>query len=305
MTGPARWADIAVLGRLSFPWVADASFGGLQGIADYIFAAVVMAWTVTAVTQHRKNLFDAADRELLLAAAMFFTVALVLPDAYMTTILFSKRWVPPAMILLVLAVPAVSWAPIVRHVAALVLLALLCSITAGTWMLFQRQELTGLREALAAIPPRSRVLGLDMVMKSDLIKGRPFLQVFAYSQILRDTSLNFSFAEYPSNPVVYKKRFQSAWTPGLEWLPWRAKASDLDYFDYVLIHWNRSLTWVLNDPRLISVTRKGDWRLYSVGPYSGGEDDLSRRERASRLLFDLSTPEYSRAQEPEWKPLPW
>jgi len=288
MSGPPQWTYIPILGRISLPWVAESSLGGLQGVVDYIPVTIIIAWIIAVATQAGKNFLEIADRELLLAAGTFAGVAMLLPDAYMKTIMFSTRWVPCAMIMLVLAMPSISWSPLVRHVGALALLALFCAITTASWVLFEQHELSGLQESLTSLPQRSRLLGLDMVRKSELIRGNPFLQQFAYAQILKDSSLNFSFAEFPSSLVVYKNQFQSPWTRNLEWYPWTAKERDVDYFDYVLVNGDELVHWSLRDaPHLTAITNKGKWRLYGVSQPLASADDQSVSEKGSRPLFRL------------------
>ena len=66
--------------------------------------------------------------------------------------------------------------------------------------------MSGLKEALSAVPSTPRVLGLDFVKESAFIKGRPFLQTVAYTQALKGGEINFSFAEHASGIVAYRER---------------------------------------------------------------------------------------------------
>ncbi len=205
------------------------------------------------------------DKELLLAAGLFFASALFLPDKYMNTIRFSQRWMPPAMIMLLLAVPAPVVRPILRQVAALVIVAAFCFVTTTTWVRFERDELSGLKEALAALPASPKVLGLDLVHKSNLIKGFPFIQVFAYCQVLKGGTLNFSFAEFSPCLVVFRDNSPKPWTHGLEWFPKLVKESDLHYFDYALINGTNQIHAATRARSpLVPVTTTGLWRLYRI-----------------------------------------
>jgi hypothetical protein len=202
-----------------------------------------------------------------LGAALFFAFALLFPDKFMNTIRFGHRWVPAAMIMLVLALPAPSVRPVMRQAAALALLLVFCAATSTTWLLFERKELSGLEAALSALPRSPRVLGLDTVRTSELIKGYPFLQMFAYSQVLNGGRLNFSFAQFSPCLVVFKKRFRSPWTQGLEWFPGRVKKSDLQYFDYAIVNGGKRIHEATGaEPLLTPLTHSGRWRLYRVSP---------------------------------------
>ncbi|MEJ2717929.1 MAG: hypothetical protein P8182_12435 [Deltaproteobacteria bacterium] len=174
MATPPLWGTTP-LDRLHIFWLADAALGGLQGRVELIVLGAVCAWILLALWTNRANLGEMIDWELLLAAGVFFAFALLLPDKFMNTIRFGQRWVPAAMIMLVLGLPTPSVRPVVRQVAALALLTVFCAVTTSTWLLFERKELSGLEAALSALPASPRVLGLDTVRKSELIKGYPFL----------------------------------------------------------------------------------------------------------------------------------
>jgi hypothetical protein len=171
------------------------------------------------------------------------------------------------MIMLVLAVPAPVFRPVLRRAVAVVAVAAFCAATSLAWLSFEKKELSGLGKALDALPARSRVLGLAFVQESQFIKGVPFIQIFAYSQALKGGALNFSFAEFSPCLVVYKKPFMRAWTGGMEWFPRRVRESDLDHFDYVLIGADDRLhsAWA-GHPRISPVTATGRWRLYRILP---------------------------------------
>jgi len=108
-----------------------------------------------------------------------------------------------------------------------------------------------------------RVIGLDYVKTSPIVKGRPFLQGFAYAQVVRGGELNFSFAEFAPMGVVYKSPRARPWTRGLEWFSERATASDLSHFDYALVNaegWRHDALAASRE--LTAVTGQGRWRLY-------------------------------------------
>jgi hypothetical protein len=269
MATPPLWGS-GPISRLAFSWLSDAALGGIKGPAVSFFFAAALGWVLASVVQHRKNLKNLIDKELLLAAGLFFVFVLLLPDKYMNTIRFGQRWMPPAIIMLLLAVPPPIFRPLLRQASALVVVAAF-SITATTaWVRFEQKELSGLKEALAALPSSPKVLGLDLVQKSDLIEGYPFIQVFAYSQVLKGGMLNFSFAEFSPCLVVFKKRFEKPWTQGLEWFPRLVRESDFQHFDYVLINGTEQIHAAsMAQSQLTPVTNVGRWRLYRVKARQG------------------------------------
>lgn len=269
MSTPALWVTTPIE-RLSFSWLSDAALGGMRGLVESLVFGGVCVWIVLGVASHRKNLARTIDWELLAAAGMFFCLVMALPDKYMNTIRFGQRWMPPAVIMLLLAVPAPDVRPIFRQAAALVTVAAFCLVSTLAWVGFERTELSGLQEALDALPASSRVLGLSFVQKSRFVKGFPFIQTFAYSQALKGGTLNFSFAEFSPCLVVYKKPFVRPWTGGMEWFPRRVTESDLAYFEFALVNGTGRFheAWAKN-PRLSPVTRTGRWRLYRILPDPG------------------------------------
>ena len=266
MSTPALWVSSPV-SRLGISWLSDAALGGIRGPAVPVLVCAAVLWIVLAAVQNRHDLKRLIDRQLLLAACMFLVVALVLPDKFMNTIRFGERWMPGALIFLVLAFPAPTFRPLVRHAVAFVAVASFCLIASMVWLSFERKDLSGLEGALSALPESPRVIGLGFVRHSEFIRGYPFIQIFAYSQVLKGGMLNFSFAEFSPCLVVYKKTFIRPWTGGLEWHPRRIRPTDFNYFDYALIgatapehrFWSKQ-------PWLTPVTSDGRWRLYRIAP---------------------------------------
>ena len=264
MATPPLWVS-GPISRLSFSWLSDAALGGIKGLTSSFFFAAALVWVLVSVVQHRKSLNSSVDKELLLAAGFFFALSLVLPDKFMNTIRLGQRWTPTATIMLLLAVPAPDVRPHLRRAIALVVVAAFSLTTTAVWVRFEQEELSGLKETLASLPNSPKVLGLDLVQQSNLVNGYPFIQVFAYSQVLKGGTLNFSFAEFSPCLVVFKDSSVPPWTHGLEWYPRLVQESDLQYFDYVIINGTDPVHTVsAAQSRLVPVTTEGRWRLYRV-----------------------------------------
>jgi len=256
-------------GRLSFSWIVDSTLGGLRGPAEYGLAGLLALWVILGVYQNRGRLSAAVDRDLCLAAAFFFGLALVLPDKHQNTIAFAARWQPMAAIMLLLGLPAPAWPRRVGQAVALTTAAVFMLVTSLAWVRFERYESNGLRESLDALPANMRVIGLDYVKTSSIVKGRPFLQQFAYAQVVRGGQLNFSFAEFAPMAVVYKAPRARPWTRGLEWYAERASRSDLSHFDYALVNGEARQHALLGGlAELTPVTGPSRWRLYRINTIS-------------------------------------
>jgi hypothetical protein len=255
-------------GRLSFSWLVDAMFGGLRGPTEFGIATILALWVLLTVIHGQRatsTSSPAPDREFLTAAAMFFTFALILPDKYTNTIVFAARWVPTGAALLLLGCPRLCWRPAATCAVTLGVLAVLSLATASAWRQFERSEMSGLEQSLAALPERPRVIGLDFVKESRIVKGRPFLQAFAYAQVLRGGTLNFSFAEFAPSLVVFRSPPEARWTRGLEWFPEWLQPTDLPHFDHALINGEEIIhTRFSALPGVRPVTREGRWRLYHI-----------------------------------------
>jgi len=109
------------------------------------------------------------------------------------------------------------------------------------------------------------VLGLDFVRHSDSVKGRPFLQTFAWAQVLFGGRLNFSFAEMPPSLVAFRGGLRPTWTVGLEWYPDRVQPTDFPQFDYALIGGRPQMHDRFGHlPGLEPLVDHGVWRLYRI-----------------------------------------
>ena len=253
--------------RLSFSWLVNGLLGGLRGPIEFAIVAALALWALLACVQHRGSLRAVLDVGLLTAAAMFFALALVLPDQHSNTILFGLRWLPIAGALALLASPPVRAKAIATRLVPLCVLALLSFATISTWREFESEEMSGLAESLAALPEQPRVIGLDLVKYSAFVMDRPFLQNFAYTQVLKGGRLNFSFADFVPSLVVFRDSGHRRWTLGLEWFAERVQASDLAFFDYALVNGNEAVHELFS--RLFgarAVTSQGRWRLYRLEP---------------------------------------
>jgi hypothetical protein len=273
---PPVW-ETGLLDRVRPAWLAQAALGGLRGRTEAVVLGVLAIWSIAggarALSCWRRARGAAApesrvDGALLLAAVLLFLAALVLPSKTASTILFAQRWMPPALFLAVLALPAPALPR--RAAAALASAGVLAFavLTGAAWRTFERVELAGLEESLEVIGPSERVLGLDLVKTSPTVRGRPFLQTFAWAQVLHGSPLAFTFAVFPSSLVRTPKAAPAPWTPNLEWYAERVRREDLGWFDVVLVNAadDAAHARLAASLALTPVTRSGRFRLYRTPP---------------------------------------
>jgi hypothetical protein len=251
--------------RISSNWVVDASLGGLVGRIEPLYLVILILWMLVGMAQHRERLREKTDGELLICAGIFIAAAVLLPYKHTNTIEFAERWLPVGIALLALALPAPSWKRGMEKVLAVAVMVGFCIFTATQWTLIDRNEFSGLTAALDALPEGASVIGVDLQKTSKITKLRqPFLQTFAYAQVVRGGTLNFSFADHPNSLVRYTSARTVRWTPKLEWWGERVTERDLKQFDYAIVGGHAIL--VHNHPfilkNLTPVSTTGVWRLY-------------------------------------------
>lgn len=260
------WSTV-LFERLSPAWLVDASLGGLKGSFEFIFFGLLIAWLFFGFWQNRRDIRSRLDKQLFFFSLFFLLLAFVLPDLYTNTTRFSQRWVPPALAFLLLGVPLPRLNKNILTAFSAAAVAGFFLITSLSWIAFERSEMSGLAESLSALPQKPRVVGLSFIKDSAIVRGRPFIQVFAYSQVLRGGQLNFSFADFGPSLVVYRQRRRLPWTSGLEWFPERAKKGDLLFFDYALVNAeDKTHEAIASEAYLKPVTSQGRWRCYKVLP---------------------------------------
>ncbi len=260
--------------RLAPEYIVKSMLGGLRGNLEPVVSLIILGWIVLTFLTNRRQIKSKTDKTLLICSLFFAAIMLFAPERFMNTILLSERWFPCAIILLLLGLPAPAINKNLLRAAAITLLIVFSIQTARTWHLFEQKELSGLMDSLSRLPDRQRVLGLDFAKKSELVRGRPFLQMYAYSQVLKGAALNFSFAEHNSLIVRYKEPPEVKWTPLLDWFPEHLNYRDFSFFDYALVNAEVAMHSQLSSLKILDpVTNKGRWRLYRV---VHGEKDSQR-----------------------------
>jgi hypothetical protein len=224
---------------------------------------LLLLWILAGVLGGRRR-GERPDRTLLLAALLLVAASLLLPEKQGMTIRLASRWLPSGLALAVLAVPIPQLDARLLRAATVAVLTLTSAATTLAWRTVALTDLAGLRESLLALPAEPRLLGLNFLRQSAVLRGDPYYNLFAWSQVLHGGDLNSTFAALPSSLVVRSGPLPP-WTPDLEFFSSRVQRSDLGWFDYVLVSGAPpSQAPFLGEPLLEPVTTEGMWRLYRV-----------------------------------------
>ena len=268
-------------------WWVGSAFGGLQGPTETVLAALLLLWIVGGAlaawwpdpSQGAAGRLDVALLGVGLGAV---TASLLLPGVYQNTVFFASRWLPVGLVLVILALPTPKLRRPLPLLLGLLVLPVLSMATVDAWLTFEGQELAGLHQALRTIEAsdddagalergaqdtgRPRVLGLDFIRTSEAIKGFPYYHLYAWAQAMHGGELARSFANEASSLVVYEDLPRSLpWTEGLDWRARKLRRSDIDHFDYVVLHGEADMQRLFyEDPRLEPLTPPNRWTLFRV-----------------------------------------
>jgi hypothetical protein len=264
----AAYWGIPLAGRLA-PDYAAAAIGGLRSNFNLAVLAAALAFAAAGIARSAGKRQRIPSAPLLAVAALLLAGYLALPDKYSNTVLFSVRWLPYALILLLLGCLAPLRAAGWRSATLLCALAMLAGyalLTAGAWRGMEQEELSGLTQAMQQLPPRQSVLGLDFIRTSGRVNTPvPFATIAAYAQALKDDEVNFSFAEQASSLVTYRTIPVRPYRRRLNLISQAVSRADLAYFNYVLVNADAAehdrLAGLLG---MTPVTHQGRWRLYAV-----------------------------------------
>lgn len=242
---------------------------GIKTEAQWLLLAIIVIFILGGIGRAIRKRSQLVSTPLIMAATILLTAYLLLPDAYSSTILFSARWLPYALILFLLGLTAPisvkKWESGILFFAVLTL-AGYTTLTASTWKKVEENELSGLMQSMEKLPVNQNVLGLSFIKTSALLTTiRPYIQTAAYAQVLKDCITDFSFAEHASSLVTYKNKHTSNYKTGIDWVRERQDNRNDGFFSHALINaddaTHDSLPMLLG---LKPLTLEGRWRLYAI-----------------------------------------
>ncbi|MCB9642828.1 MAG: hypothetical protein H6728_07090 [Myxococcales bacterium] len=256
--------------RLFPSYFTHFSMGSLKGWGETLYIGGVFVLVVGGALLGRLggNSVEAEekwfDRRLLLCLFVLLGLALFFPTSFGRTIFFGERWVPSLLLLGALILRTSR--RFEKIFSGVVLAGGVAFIlwTSSVWGLVENYEYSGLGDALQKLPARPSVLGVDLGKRSRFLKiHRPFLQGFAYSQVLKGGLLYSSFAGHYSSLVVFQRGYKKPWADGAVWRPRFLTRDTFRYFSHVIVfaydkqHNNFVARWGLEP-----LTQRGMWRLY-------------------------------------------
>lgn len=265
MDSVSEWYLTPFVERLDPGVIARAILGSSVGVTKYVCAGVIAAYIAAIVVFRRRDFWKAVDKELLLASFMLLLAAQVLPDKEMGTFFFASRWLAPGMALLLLALPGIPFKSSLVEVSLCGIVCLYCIMTTAVWTQFERKYMTGLVQAIQALPKYPSVFGVNASSSNSEILGRPLLHSYAYAQAFKGGKLNFSFADFPSSLVTFRQgKFNSFWE--LHWnLRQLPPMSLLTDYDYALVGNEGAYhRYLESNSHFQALTHSGYWRLYKI-----------------------------------------
>lgn len=255
---------VHILRRLEPDNVLDGFLGGLRGGIEIVVIVAVVAWIAAGLWARRETWRDHADRGLLLVGLAFLCLWSVAPDGIAMTLEVARRWLPYAAMLTVLALPVPKLSGRRLRVAGAALQLVLAVTTISAWRFYDRAELGGFREGLAALPEGANLLGLGLA-ESQVLKGGVLFQTHAWADVLRGAELDLSFTDLGAGIVLRKEPRQRPWSYPLSLRPVLVEPDDVRHFDYVLVAAGSTIQSEVSDyPGMRLVTDGLPWRLYRV-----------------------------------------
>lgn len=246
------------------------NIGGLKTDFNFLLLPITLSFVLGGIVMAIVRGRRIVSAPLVALATILLVAYLAMPDQYNNTIFFAVRWLPYVFIFFSLGcfapIQAARWKIGILFFASVTFAGYML-LTAYAWNNMEKEELSGLAQAMEKLPPKQNVLGLDFVGKSAWINtSYPFAANAAYAQAFKDCEVNFSFAEQASSLVTYKTLPVRPYKKDLERFAERVSRRDIGFFNYVLINADEvahgKLAIFLG---ITPVTYEGRWRLYEVG----------------------------------------
>lgn len=261
VTMGAKWlTTIYQRATLDFDWGGVTQ---LRGGVDYLVLTAVLIWGVVGWRSNKQARSFDGQLYLVILVVLLVVGYFLLPDYYVNTICFNSRWLAVIFTILVILLPTPKFRQSLVAIVASLVFTTFSFVVFVRWDYFDHIEMSGLNRSLSEIPSGSKVLGLDFIKYSQVIHGRPFLQLFAYAQLQKSSKINFSFAEHGTSLISYKIPPKHDWSVGLEWFAENVTHKDISSFDYIVVgaldssHDKFEALY-----EVAPVTDFGRWRLY-------------------------------------------
>ncbi len=196
------------------------------------------AWKTDAVPSDEDLLRGTLTRRFALLAPLAALLYFVTPTGYGWIWPINARFPLLALIFFIPLLPAqrrFSGAVLLTGIGLVAFQS--SNIVGWAFQRFEKNEVGQLDEAIAHIPPGSRVAGLIYNRSSANVSFSPFLHSVAWYQAERGGAVMFTFADFPESPFSFREDNRPPRVPPRwEWMPERVDpARDLGWYQYVLV----------------------------------------------------------------------
>lgn len=227
-TGPARaWREMHA-------WLTDVFHTPVDD--GILIAWVVLVVVAAVIGLARPQIADRRRVAVGVLAPIAFIAYFVLPTGYQWLWAIAQRFLILACLFVLVALPRLSrWPTTLIAVVAIGLSLAQVTVAGQSFEGFQG-EISGLDEAIEAIPSDKKVAGLIWDRGSRHVKYSPLLHSVAYYQQRKGGVVMFTFALNDQSPVRFRQgqgppEVKALW----EWFPNHVRpAQELVWYDYVL-----------------------------------------------------------------------
>ncbi|HEX4353209.1 MAG TPA: hypothetical protein VHZ95_09850, partial [Polyangiales bacterium] len=240
-SGPRPLYEPAAFALRDLPnWLTDVFQGDDdRTILLYWSIALALTFSIGAVAfalRRRHRVTNLAVR-LIPLAPLALLLYFISPSSYDWIWPIAQRFPLLALLFLIPVLPAPPLMAARGLATALLVLTFAQErVVAHAFDQFDRTEVADFDEALAAIPPAKRVVGLIYDRYSRAVKFAPFIHYVAYYQARKGGAVMFTFADFPQSPFRFRENDRPPRVPPRwEWTPQRVRANDLAWYEYVLV----------------------------------------------------------------------
>lgn len=246
---------------------ASIAYGGVRGPLEGLLFSLLLLWIGFSLLRCVRDPDSRVHRFLASAGVVFLLLAFLAPDGVDKTIFFAWRWGAPGFALLVQALPLPTRrVGLAVGTAALALLSQ-AVVTAVAWRAFDRIEMAGFDDCLAALPEGARLFAADSQMESPRFRVSPYFQMLGYAGLERGAELNFSFVDYPNSLVVRRRSSDDLIRNDYllrnpRWL----RPSHLHGYTHLLVHGEARTARAFEEKSdfLRRIAGRGDWHLLEI-----------------------------------------
>jgi hypothetical protein len=275
-------------GAYFWMWLTDVLRSEWDEWTLFAWLVAVVACVVAGRGSRTSRLYEGLSRRVALLFVACIVGYLASPAAYDWIWPVSGRFpiLAAFFVLPLLRVPS-GWVGSSLLALVCLMYSVNCAEVARCFRWVEQDERGDFSQALAHIPPAKRVVGIILESKSEYVNFSPFLHYVALYQLKKGGVVTFSFADFPQSPVVLRSENRPPQVPRRwEWRGNRVEATELGYYDYVLV---RGVSGRLARARLHRLIYRGErWSVWV--PRSDGEAGPATEEESDETMPEQVEP---------------